>query len=700
MPAVFGFGDKVLGNTLLGTFGAFGSFAMLLLVDFGGPIRDRVRNQAALALACGVLIVLATLVSRSPWLAGAMMAVIGFGVLFAGVASSVLAGATQTLLLSFILPVSLAGSASSIPDRLAGWGIASGCSLLAIALLWPAPASDPVRTGAIEGCRALAARLLGEPEAVERSDRAAQALHATFFATPFRPAGLSTAARAVVRLVDELRWLNSIDVQSADAEPDTAVRSTQEAVAHVLAAAADLIERPTGSAAPLDEARGTLRAELEVLERSTTRMMDEDGHADVSALNPGFRATEMSYIALQLGSNAAAAAAAARRTWWEKLLGRPPAGFPSTVAAAQERAVAHLQPHSVWLRNSLRGAAGLGIAILVAERSGAQHSFWIVLGTLSVLRSNALSTGQTIVRAIGGTAVGLVAGGTLVWLIGTNETLLWLVLPFAILMAGLAPAAVSFGAGQAAFTLTIFIIFNILQPAGWSLGLVRIEDVALGCAVSLLVGTLLWPRGAGAVLGRALASAYRDSAAYLAAAIAYAIGCCDHTTPRRERPEQDAVRAAAASRRLDDAFRGYVGERGAKPVPLAEVTSLVTGVVGLRLSADAVLELWDGDRSLATDRSATRRNLDAAARRTTAWYGVFADSLADGAAVPDALPANPSADAQLVATVRDELRDPDGATSATAIRVIWTSDHLDGARRLQANLVGPARAAVSAHALD
>src|SRR3954452_10675173 len=166
MPSVFAFGDKVLGNTLLGTFGAFGSFAMLLLVDFGGPMRDRLRNQAALAVACGVLITVATLVSNSTWLAAAMMAVVGFCVLFAGVASSVLASATQTLLLSFILPVSLAGPASSIPDRLAGWGIASACSLLAISLLWPAPERDPVRTGAIAACRALAARVLGEQDAI------------------------------------------------------------------------------------------------------------------------------------------------------------------------------------------------------------------------------------------------------------------------------------------------------------------------------------------------------------------------------------------------------------------------------------------------------------------------------------------------------------------------------------------------------
>ena len=48
--------------------------------------------------------------------------------------------------------------------------------------------------------------------------------------------------------------------------------------------------------------------------------------------------------------------------------------------------------------------------------------------------------------------------------------------------------------------------------------------------------------------------------------------------------------------RLDDTFRGYLAERGAKKVPLAEVTALVTGVAGLRLAADAVIDL----RSSAT----------------------------------------------------------------------------------------------------
>src|SRR5205823_117801 len=111
-----------------------------------------------------------------------------------------------------------------------------------------------------------------------------------------------------------------------------------------------------------------------------------------------------------------------------------------------------------------------------------------------------LNTGQSVVRGLLGTAAGFIVGAALVALIGTNTTLLWFLLPAAVLLAGLAPAVVSFAAGQAAFTLTLLILFNILQPEGWRIGLVRIEDVALGFAASLLVGLLFWPRGAAAVL--------------------------------------------------------------------------------------------------------------------------------------------------------------------------------------------------------
>jgi uncharacterized membrane protein YccC len=730
MPAMFAIGDKVIGNPILATFAAFGSFAMLLLVDFSGPIRDRVLAQSALVVACAVLICLGTLASRWTVVAALAMAVVGFAILFAGVVSSVLAGATTSLLLAFILPVSLPGPVSSIPDRVAGWGLSGIVSILAIALLWPSPARNPVRVAAINACRALAQRLRAEiawvtggqsgsddelRAAVARAGEAVDGLQRTFFATPYRPTGLTTGARAVVRLVDELRWLNTIVLNSKPpghpGAPNHAACAVRGAAAEVLAQAADLLERPGSDSDRLNAALEQMRGALASLEMATTSRLpeltepaadDDDSQrarAVVSALDPSFRAQELSWVVSQVALNTDFAAAAERRSWLERLLGRQPEGLRGPLAAATERAGAHVERNSLWLRNSVRGAAALAVAVLIADLSGVQHAFWVVLGTLSVLRSNALSTGQNVVRALLGTTAGFVVGGALVALIGTNTTVLWVLLPIVVLIAGLAPATISFAAGQAAFTLTLLILFNILAPIGWKIGLVRIEDIAIGTAVSLAVGVLFWPRGAGAAMGKALSEAYADSARYLAGAVGYGLGRCDDCVPTAPAPREEAVRAAAAARRLDDTFRGYLTERGAKPIPLSEITGLVTGVAGVRLAADAVLELWDGDGNAEGDRSAARRELQSSAELMTGWYAHFAASLAGAESVPDPLPRDEVADGRLVDAVGRDLRDSDGHASATGVRVIWTGDHLDAVRRLQEILVEPARAAVSEQAL-
>ena len=61
--------------------------------------------------------------------------------------------------------------------------------------------------------------------------------------------------------------------------------------------------------------------------------------------------------------------------------------------------------------------------------------------------------------------------------------------------------------------MVLLILFNIIAPAGWQIGLIRIEDVAIGCAVSLAAGLLFWPHGAGRSLGRAIGRAYEECVA-------------------------------------------------------------------------------------------------------------------------------------------------------------------------------------------
>ena len=84
------------------------------------------------------------------------------------------------------------------------------------------------------------------------------------------------------------------------------------------------------------------------------------------------------------------------------------------------------------------------------------------------------------------------------------------------MVSGVAPSAISFAAGQAGFTVVVVILFNIIEPTGWKVGLTRIEDVAIGCAVSVVVGILFWPRGATAELGRALSNSFVENSGYLA----------------------------------------------------------------------------------------------------------------------------------------------------------------------------------------
>ena len=367
--------------------------------------------------------------------------------------------------------------------------------------------------------------------------------------------------------------------------------------------------------------------------------------------------------------------------------------MPGTLAAARERITSYLEPHSVWLHNSVRGAAGLGLAVLAARLTGVQHAFWVVLGALSVLRSNALNTGQDAVRAMLGTVAGFIVGAALLTGIGTNTTLLWFLLPLTVFLAGVAPACISFAGGQAAFTLTIVILFNIIQPTGWRVGLVRIEDVALGVGVSLVVGVLFWPRGAAPALRRALAEAYADGAGYLASTVRSGMSRGDPGTPAVPALPGDAARAAAASRRLDDAFRTYLAERGTKRFPLADVAGLVTGVAGLRLEADAVLDLWRGcDGQTGGDVAAARHEILGTTEHVTSWYDGLATTMITGGELPQPLAHDKAADGRLVRAVRRDLLGDDGRASATAVRMIWTGDHLDVVCRQQAAIISPARA--------
>ncbi|MEY9861699.1 putative membrane protein YccC [Catenulispora sp. GAS73] len=732
MPALFALCTQVFHSPTMASFAAFGSFSMLLLVDYSGTLIQRLRAQLALAVAWAMLICVGTLVARVTWVAVAATVVVAFVVLFSGVVSSVLAGSATALLLAFVLPVATPVPLDQLQYRLAGAGLAAAAALPAVTLLWPRPAADPLAKPAARVCRAAAALLRADARATgghrafnigacqiaaDETTAANNDLRRMFDATPYRPTGLSTSSRTLVRLVDELTWLVTIvtDRPDYDEQPpacDPAARTARLAAADVLDRAADVLTDLRGDISALQAAGKELQSALAAMEDSSTARLPVDqpvGESPdeafmfISTLDFSFRALELGFAVQQIAGNVELAAKAWQRSWPDRLLGREPGALAKPLASARERAGAHLGWNSVWLHNSVRGAIGLALAVLLADLTSVQHSFWVLLGTLSVLRSNALNTGQNAMRAVLGTVLGSIIGAGMLQVIGHHGNVLWLLLPVAILIAGIAPAAISFTAGQAAFTVTLVILFNIGQNPDWHIVLLRIQDIGLGCGVSVVVALFFWPRGAAAAVDKALAKAYTDSARYLSGAVTYALGHCTDNpdapaAAAPQAPEAAGRDAAASARRLDDAYRTYLAERGAKPLSLADTTTLVTGVVGLRLAADSVVALWEhsGRTKLTADQSAAHDAILEGADKVTDWYRALADSLGDhnGTPIPAPVPLRPEAAARLVDAVRTDLVDQDGQATATAVRVIWTGDHVDVARRLQPSLAAAAKEAV------
>ncbi len=689
MPSVFAIADNVIADAQIATFAAFGSFAMLVLVEFGGPVRSRFVAYVSLASVGAVNITLGTLCSRNAWLAAGAMALIGFAILFSGVINGYFAAAATAALLPFVLAATIPAPFSALLARLEGWAFAAGAAICAHMFLWPQRPQSSLRSDAAGACLALAeladAELARDQQAVaDRTHAAGEAvaiLRRRFLATPHGPTGPTTPQAALSSLVDELDWLLSL-LAPPERMPglDVCAEENGEAVAAVVAALRDAGARLRGSDVQPDLER--LHATRQAVARALVRRIPElpaipDDQALVSGLEPAFRIRALSYSARQVAVYALAASGeAVPETEDEHSVTRS----VRSALQATEQLTVDASARSVWFRNSIRGAAGLAVAVFIAQRSGVQHGFWVVLGTLSVLRSNALGTGWSIVSALGGTAVGIVLGAGLVLGIGTHEAVLWAVLPLAVLLASYAPRAISFAAGQAGFTVVLFVLFNLIQPTGWRVGLVRLEDVAIGFAVSLGVGLLFWPRGAAGLLRENLAFAYQRNADYVVAAERQLVEGADPAASTAA-----AQAADAAAHRLDDAFRQYLAERSPQAVNRESVGTLIAGAARLRRAAQSLSSLARmDDGGVRLERCGV--NLDAEVQALRSWYVTLGDALAHSTTVPPPHVRDAIGRRRLLECVRDAVAGDDKAMIRPALGLLWASQHLDTLWQLEAHL--------------
>ncbi|MEV5239136.1 FUSC family protein [Streptomyces cinnamoneus] len=503
-----------LGDPVMGLYAMFGSLPLVMFSRLGGTARQRTGTLLAMVPVGCLMVTAGTLLAVRDWAAACGMFAVGFAVSFGGVGGPRLAGVSVAVQLFYVLPCFPPYAPDTLGSRLAG--LTTGILLTALVerVLRPEPPSVPYRvrladaTAAVAGSCATAAAGAGDTRPA--ADRALDAARPSRLPPAERPTSPSAHdralnhARAAVRHVrDQLdRLYGGTGGPPVAAPPALALLGR---TAEALDPVATGLRRgsPPGDAAGLSEAVAAFdAARADALPGSSPLRRHQDAVVKAAA-EGALLAAQASRIALGVRPTAEGRAPAwpfryatepAARLWWRRLR-------------------LHLTPRSVHLQNALRVALAMAIARLVAGGLGLSHGFWMLLATLSLLRTSAADTRTALRPAFLGTAAGAGLAALLLLAVGEVPLFYAAVLPV-VLLAGLTAGPVLGPAWeQAVFTLAFVLMFSQLSVADWQLSAVRIVDVLAGGAVGAAVSLLAWPRGGHGELRGALAGFLTEGAA-------------------------------------------------------------------------------------------------------------------------------------------------------------------------------------------
>lgn len=641
-------GMTVLGQTVIthpgfASFAAFGSFALLGFADFAGPLRVRFGLGLGFTAVGAALVVLGTLASGHIVAAAATVLVVGFVVTFSGSFGGYAAAGANGLILAVVLAVMVPGGVEEIGWRVAGWVAAGLIGSVAMVVLWPERPRPRIRSALADRADSVAA-LVREAAALDaqRIDEVAEeiaTLREQLDTALSRPSGPRARDQALLYLLDALgrattfvRRVVTTEGRSDPLSPED--RTGLATAADLLGAAADTLRAsPTCVQEESDEAIGLIgrldRWRADEIARVSAQLDDssvdasEGRRALLERFDVLFPVRMLSYLSMSIASDALVARGRTPPITSFEFQSTAPArriGRRDTAHVAITTIRAHLRPGSRWFRNALRVGVALAVSSVVASLLHFDHSFWVVLGTLSVLRSSVMDTGASAIQSVVGTLLGFVVSSALVVAIGEGNAALWVLLPIAVFAAGYLPGVVSYLIGQAAFTVLVVVLFNLIDPTGWQLGLVRLEAVLAGVSVSVMVALVMWPRGVSHDLARAVVSEVRTGLRYLRAACAAVLGTGASDLDALETVQHAAIAArVVAESELGD----LMNSRGSKHLPVDAWAHLVVRPHGLLLGADWLRRVADqqGEPStVSTDASTVRAATTALARSCDAVF--------------------------------------------------------------------------------
>lgn len=553
-------------------FGAFACLVMLLFADFGGPLSGRFLAYLVTTAAGIPIVFVGILLGQSIQGAALVMFVVAMVLGLAAVLRGLLAAAQSTLLLATVLAVTSASPSVVVPAVVA-WTIGGLTAALAALLLWPARPSRGL-TASLSRIYAAAATsvrarwVVCDPDALTSArddfDEQLAGLRGQYDGNLLRPSGLTNSDRSLAQLVDlatrlrgYLRWQDLTPVQ---AEPQPDLQTADAALAQIVAEELDRVSddlRTGGKSVSPTRIRDARDAHLDaIMTWSAEHRGRMPGRAIRRHLDDGFP-LRLSSISTELAS----ASASEDAGFSDKILDRE---LEPAREGVGERLTRNLSWESPWFRNALRTAIALAVSVGLAKALALDHAFWIVLGTLTALRFDALGTGRTALQALLGTTVGVTLGAVLIMLVGANTAVWWVLLPIVLFACAYTPGTFSLATGQAGFSLAVIVLFSLMFPATLLTAELRLLDVAIGLSVSLVISAVMWPRGVVATLHRRMTDAVTAASDHLLMAIDYiAGGAVD------ERMLADFnLRAAQALDRAGEAYDLSMAQRPPKTVPM------------------------------------------------------------------------------------------------------------------------------------
>jgi uncharacterized membrane protein YccC len=511
-----------LGDTTLATYALFSVIALGVLSQVPGPPRQRAGTLLAALPAVWLLVTAGTLVAEHIWLAVAGMFAVGFAVSFAGVGGPRLVGLANGLQLFFILPCFPPFAPHTLPERLVGASLGLAVLAAAEVLLWPdpAPAGYPRRlAAAVEAWAALvetvAGVLAGVPGARDRlpamreaARQAAQALRLSHLPAAVRPASAGLRDRALRHAAAALRYLMGEANRLLPGTVDATV--ADDVAALLLRQAADTAR---GAGRTLTGGPPVLPGALHAASHDFDAGRAER-HAALARRDVRRNQMRVDAITLEVAEGVRTLGVAARLAAGFPVSGEDLAGhgseqfwyaYRSRPALWWRQFLAHLTPRSVYFQQALRVAVGLSVARLVAGTFNLQHGFWVLLATLTLMRTSAADTRTTLRPALAGTLAGAAAAAVLTVLVH-QPSVYQAALPVAMLIGFWLGPLLGLAWAQGLFTVVVTMVFAQLTPANWQLAEARLVNVLIGGFVGALTGLLAWPRGGSGELRRAVAN--------------------------------------------------------------------------------------------------------------------------------------------------------------------------------------------------